>query len=645
MPKVNEFLANTFLKNKKVKLQPKNIYGFDIETYGENNTFLMGSIVNEKEKYVFWDKKEMQDFILKSHKIRNSRLFATNLGFDFLALFGTNCELKNEKDFKILSKFEFLIKNGEFINIKLRQNEKNLVEFSDTMNFLRAGVYVLGKIIGIDKLYKPHFLGAKVLRYTKEGQELEQYNINDSYITFRFADFLQKTFNDLGANMKYTIASTSMELFRSKYLKTWIQQPIKPLLKLMFDGYYGGRVEAFCRGDLSLDNDKKYLYDINSLYPYVMESKLFPLPSSLDLHEGHDLKYIKNYEGLSYCYIESEFDMTKLVYPLLPYRDMESKKLLFPIGIFYGWHTHAELRKAIEIGYKIEVIKTIYYKETFNPFYEFVEDLYRKRMEYKKEKSILELPMKILLNSLYGKFAQKPIESEILFTNIKEDYDKVENAFAVNDDLERRGFDKRYYIDTPDHNERKEGDLLITEPRFYYLKDLDTDNYAKFINPIISIYITSYARLELYKYIENCIKTNHKVYYCDTDSIMTNKKLPVSSKLGDLKLECKIKNGIIVKPKFYYIENNDTGKNLIKAKGMSNLKELIDFKKVLETKEYTYMKFTKFKESFRRKLPFNTKIDVTKIINFEDDKRKWSKEFDMYELQYSFPRIIIEREV
>ena len=54
----------------------------------------------------------------------------------------------------------------------------------------------------------------KVKRYSKEGNELEKYNIRDSYISFKFMEFLQNNFNKLGVNVKYTVASTSMSLFK-----------------------------------------------------------------------------------------------------------------------------------------------------------------------------------------------------------------------------------------------------------------------------------------------------------------------------------------------------------------------------------------------------------------------------------------------
>ena len=89
---------------------------------------------------------------------------------------------------------------------------------------------------------------------------LEKYNIRDSYITYKFAEFLQNNFNKIGGNLKFTIASSSMSLYRKKYLKYWILQPPKEIIKQQINGFYGGRTEAFERGYIE---DKNY-YDINN---------------------------------------------------------------------------------------------------------------------------------------------------------------------------------------------------------------------------------------------------------------------------------------------------------------------------------------------------------------------------------------------
>jgi len=347
-----------------------------------------------------------------------------------------------------------------------------------------------------------------------------------------------------------------------------------------------------------------------------MQKYKYPHPNFLKITNETNINLINKYEGISLCNIECP----DLEIPLLPYRN--DNKLIFPTGKFKGWHTHVELRKALQLGYKIEPIKTHYFTKNFKPFKKFVNDMYTERMSQKYEP--MKLVYKILMSSLYGKFAQKLNQSELYFMK-GEDREKVFNFLDYNyfNKCERYKVDfikELRYIDNEGNN--------ISYPLISNVTDTENTKYPKFINPIFSIYTTSYARLELYKLFE---KVN-KVYYCDTDSIFTDTELKTSYDLGDIKLEMKVKKGIIVKPKFYYVESKDK-KEFVKVKGCRNLKDYSDFNDLLKTKKNVYIKFSKFKESLRRNLNFNEKILMEKIIDIEDNKRIWKKKFNKNELQ------------
>lgn len=613
--------SKNYLKPTKEKITKYKLFGFDIETYGDKNKFLMGSIVNGTEKYVFWEQKLMQDFILKSRKLSGAVIFATNLSFDFLALFGD--------DYRLLSKFRIINKGSDFIFIK-RTSNRRTIKFMDTFSFFKVSVKQLGKIVGVPKLEKPDTLGDYVNKNSSEGRYLEKYNVQDSYISYLFAEFLQKNFNDLGSTLKCTVASTSMNIFKRNYLKHWIMQPKKQVIEEQFNAYYGGRVESFYRGYISSNNNNPYfLYDINSLFPHVMREKNYPNPNSIKL--GVDLSK----EGYTYCNIRSP---ENLYYPLLPHRT-EDNKLLFPLGEFRGWHSNIELRKAIELGYIINPIKGYHYTMVFNPFKDFITDLYNKRLDCLKKGSATQLIYKLCMNSNYGKWGQRLYYQDLLFADSEKDNKKFLKVCEENKQRHKIGLKSRYEIDiTEKYVKTKDGNEYF-KPIIYYVRDTESENYPKFINPIMAIYTTSYARLELYNWIEKVLKMGKKVLYCDTDSLITDAILPTGEKLGQLKKEIDIKEGVIVKPKFYYLQDSDNS-IVVKSKGMSNLKTLMKFKKTIRTREYSYVKFTKFKESIRRDLDFNEKIKIRKIIDLEDNKREWDGLFNERKIEKSKPLII-----
>lgn len=603
------------------KIIKKKLYSFDVETYGDKNKFLMGSIYDGQDYFVSWNLKKFRKKLLS---LNDCIIFATNLSFDFLAVFGDDLEL--------MSKFKLIVLHGNFIFVKYQKGNHKKIVFYDTLNFLRAPLKVLGEIIGSEKLPAPEFLGQFVKRCSGRGFDLQTYNKQDSYITYKFMEFMQDSLNNMGCNLKSTIPSCAMDLFRRKYLTEYLEQPDTESLKEMFKGYYGGRTECFIRGKIDNIPNLK-LYDINGLYAYVMQKTEYPRTETLRYFDKEN-ELFKKYEGLSFCEVIAPKNLS---IPFLPFREPETKKLIFPVGKFSDFYAHCEIRKALELGYQIKILKTFYYTQTRKYFKSFIDDMNFKRQKYKKENNKLEIVYKLIQNSLYGKWAQSIYKQELLFYQNIKDNEKITSIFNDNWERETKKEPLRYEIDIlkSDRTKTKEG--YNETPLIVSMTDLETKKYPSFINPILSIYTTAYARIELYKYFEECLKDGYKVYYCDTDSIITDYEFKnISQDLGDLKIETEIKKGLLIKPKMYYVENGE-GKYKIKAKGMRNLKDLPAFMAMIQTQKYEYTQFSKFKQSLRRKLAFNEKITVPKVLNLEDDKRSWEKVFNADELQYSEP--------
>lgn len=571
------------------------ILGFDVETYDRNKNFLCASIIGKDCKIFYTNRKDFIN-ILRQPYFKNTIVCATNLTFDFFQLFFEEIEIIKSinplfRGSDLLSVITYL-HNGEFYKTRVDKSAGKIY-FLDTLNYVRLSVEKFGGILGLPKLEKPSFLG----EYPKNDEEWEyikEYNIRDSEVTYKSMTFLMESFYKLGATFRPTIASTAMSVFRNKYLKETYYRHEIPVLDDIFESYYGGRTEAFKRGYFT---DYNY-YDFNSLYPSVMKYNVYPNPNTIRSIFTNTLDYIKEYEGVSNVDIECPY----MKYPILPYKFMN--KLFFPIGTFSGWYTHVELREAMKLGYKIlNVNKTHYYKETCTPFNEYVTDLYAKRQKYKKEGSTMELVTKLLLNSLYGKFGQK-----------FRDKDNVIPFTHSADEL------KRYkYVETIGNG--------------YFLRVVEDREPAGYCIPIWASYVTAYGRIKLHKYIQKC-----NPLYADTDSIITKSYFPDSTLLGDLKLEKRIKQGIIVKPKFYYTETYD-GESDAKAKGVGMKLTVADFRNLIDTKTIKYTKFLKPRECFRRNLEKpGLLMDVEKTFSLEDTKRFWNdKLFDPTKLQSSEP--------
>lgn len=568
------------------KLTKYDFVGFDVETYGDTNEFYIGGLfwfVDKKEKFVYFDnKKDMIKFLL-THKFKNKYIVATNLGFDLTALFYDEPEWN---DLNILkSNSNIICATYEFKN----SDKKGKIKFIDTMNYAPFSVEKLGKILKIPKLEKPDFLGKKP-KNEDERNILITYNKRDCEISCLFLYFIQEGLNEAGGNLKITIASSSFDVWRRNFLKEMLVKEElrikdKEIKSFIFEGYYGGRTEVYKKGVF----ENVYYYDINSLYPSVMV-KPFPLPQSIKEAPVKSKIYINNYDGVTSCTVIAP-NMDK---PFLPFRDEKKNKLIFPYGTFKGTWNNCELKKALELGYKIKKIHKQYiYTEHFYPFKEFVTYFHDKRNIQKSNKNPMELVTKLILNSLYGKFGQKKIkEFKVLDLNeFKGTYDELINI--VGDDYKE-----------------KDGKIIIGEEKEYNGKN---------VYPILASHVTSYARILMYDYINN-----EDVIYTDTDSIFTKKPLKhTSNKLGEMKEEdgSPFTYTYFVKPKFYFLVDKDKNE-ITKIKGLSRA-DRTDFFNIIKGKEVEKMKFTKLSESVRRGMKPNTKIIIPKLLKLEDNKRVW----------------------
>lgn len=575
------------LRRTSQRINKKRLYGFDIETYGKENKFYCASVWNENFSRTYMTVFDFYDDMI-SGVYNDSIIVATNLGFDF---FGTFFGKDYIKDFNTLFRGSDLLTAKTYVyNNRLNKKSnrhKNSITFLDTMNYAQMSVEKLGEMLKIPKMKKPACLGKKP-RNKKEKDYLIKYNMRDAEISCRALYFLYATFESLGASPKLTLSSTAMSLFKNRYLKREYWRHREDVLIEQFEGYYGGRTEAFKRGNVK---DMRY-YDINSLYPFVMLNR-YPDPNTLRTNHKDTLEYIKKYEGMSKVKVTCPY----MRYPLLPYRfkDGDTKsapmKLLFPCGTFEGWHTHVELRHALKLGYTIDkVYKCHYYLKTCRPFSGYVRDMYKKRLEYKSKGSPMEKVVKILMNGLYGKFGQK--------------FQDKENLIPFNHTPEELArFDWFEHV----------GDFIrIKEDRIP----------ASFCIPIWASYVTSYGRLELYKYL-----TRYRAYYCDTDSVTIKGSIPENKELGGVKCEIRIKRGVIIKPKFYaHVGVNF--KDHVRVKGVGVRMNFKDFGKLVTSRKVSYTKFIKVRESLRRKKLPNEVIDVVKELDLEDTKREWHDKYD-----------------
>ncbi|MEO0132707.1 MAG: DNA polymerase [candidate division WOR-3 bacterium] len=440
--------------------------------------------------------------------------------------------------------------------------------FVDTLKFYQSPLKDLAKKFGYQKM---EFDTAQIAHKKLTEIPIDvrvmlfEYCLKDAQIVAMVGKHLIEKMRQMGLHFTcYTAASMSLKIFQSACLKKPIPTRGNYINDIERLAYYGGRCEVF---DYRKKNGIIY-EDINSSYPSSM-LKDIPDPTSYAKMKGN-IEDVVNYLGISLCEVEA----SGIKYPVLPYK--HNGKLLFPIGKWVGVYTHAELKKALEVGYKIKALDTIIYTRKLDIFKEFVERFYKEKNNAQSESD--KLFYKIILNSLYGKFAERR-------------YDMV--------------FEKIEFLD-PNIIE-KYGDKITEKSGFAIVRGERLPDTSHTF-PIISAYISAYSRLKLY---EERIEKAGQIFYCDTDSIITNEDISFNrgNGIGQWKSEAYNEFQAFA-PKYYFLDGK------LKIKGVpKNAKSLGDML-------YEYQKPIKLKEGITRKLPPNLWISIQKRIIPKADKRK-----------------------
>lgn len=486
------------LRVLKGKTKAVKLFGYDIETYNHNKNFLCCSLVGYNYKKFFLSKKEFKEELTSNQIFRNSFICATNLLFDFFGTFSLKEAINNftiieragslvfaktyisydSKDKKFYSKTR-LNEMKENDEIKSISDEFYPITFIDSLNHLRASVDNLGKIIGLNKLKLIDGMIGTKPKNSSDWELMKAYNVRDSEVTYKFMEFLQEQYNKVGANLKITISSTSMDLYRRKYLPSFWKQEQRQSIDLCYSAYYGGRTEAFKRGLFSKENFGKIkVFDINSLYPFCLKNFKFPVPNTEQYKKKLSTEDVENFTGVGYFKMKVPKDIN---IPIIPYK---TDKLLFPVGTFGGYYDFNTIKIALNNG--AEIIKTgegLIYRDVFNPFKNFIDDLYRMKLEFKARNDGTALVPKILMNCFSTDTDILTVEGHKNIKDVKVG-DKVYSVNPITLETEIKKVTKTYkYKHSGEMVHIVNGmyDFLVTKNHKFLLKHISKDKNFKFV--------------------------------------------------------------------------------------------------------------------------------------------------------------------
>ena len=573
---------------KGIKKLDMRIGAFDIETKewqddrgmwhdardlsDPDRSFSFGSCMwidnnGDTQSKVFYNRVDMGDFMIKS-KFKHYHWWGFASGrFDLIGIYHTG--VLNEKKFRVL------YRNGSIIQLtylgkpRIEKPKKNVIKrkssksstkrpkvsypnkiyFNDLRLITGKKLADIGDALGLQKLESEKRAGG----FEEITQEDIDYNLRDSEIVLRFVqEMAHLLYDKFKTKMKFTIASIASTVYRTGYLSDIFPDGfrVNEVDRFFRDSYYGGRVELF---DKRLEELDVVGYDVNSLYPFVMREYEYPDPSTLRYYSQLPPNWQKMM-GMVHgtVYVPEEL---KDSYPILPFKTEEGK-LIFPVGVFKGAWNVVELLYAMKYGCKLlDVDYAVLTSVRVRPFTRFVNELYGMRMKYKAlGNKVYELMIKIILNSSYGKFAQRVKHEEFGRVADKTKLTKKGNWFVITNDP------------TSDY-----GIWVEVDKNGVPIEEDSPQDVICWASTI-----TSYARIELHKRIMTAVRKGHRVIYSDTDSLFIEEKgkeslhvLEIGKALGKVKIEHH-GHAVFYAPKIYKIYEVDEGKYVYKHKGVSD---------------------------------------------------------------------------
>lgn len=391
--------------------------------------------------------------------------------------------------------------------------------------------------------------------FNKELLKYLEYDLKGHY------EVLEKYFNwdlikKVGPAM--TAAGQAIKIFRAT-LKKEIKRAPENVEKFVRRGYFGGRTEIF--KPLFKPKDKKeraFLFDVNSLYPTIMQRNRFP---------GNFKSRTDEYIPDSFGFYEAEVDVPLDMYipPLGIIMEINhTEKLIFPVGRFKGVFSTVELEYAKTLGVKVISTGQGYlFEDAGYLFKDFVDMLYKIRLE-SQPGDFNNFLAKTQMNSCYGKFALNRDREKIIF-----------------DDFQTEG---------------KEFAEFMTKRGRVRLLKLDHNLSKAFSNTAVAAWVTSLSRIHMHQIM---LKDQENLFYIDTDGIITTSTYPDERCLGGLKKEITIKLGCFVLPKLYSLVLDEKCYKIKDKKGKTMLLDIKNAGKGFDKLELVNVPFETYEECIR----------------------------------------------
>ena len=300
---------------------------------------------------------------------------------------------------------DFTIQYIPFKKLTVMKGHKSAV-FFDIMQFYQGSLIDAYKN-SIKKHLDQDYLNVKNKRdvfskefYRKNRKQVREYCIRDCVLTKELAQNWVNLFKiafEFYPQRWISPAYLAEKILINHgiYVPRFEETPLE-IQNLAWHTYRAGRFEILKKGYIG----KSFLYDINSAYPYTLSQ----IPNITTGKWKKGLTKIHPDALMGFFKIKAKIPDEKFV---PPFWYVKNKRLMFPVGTFTTFATLEELKVADPSHYEIIESWQYFDRNPSYPYKDFIESIYDKRQQLKQDGNSMQLVLKLILNSIYGKTAQK----------------------------------------------------------------------------------------------------------------------------------------------------------------------------------------------------------------------------------------------
>jgi hypothetical protein len=510
----------------EITVHEKRLGTFDVETYGDDfQPYMLGfcfecdapvddlahiQAIDRKVCYVeFRGRQCFQQWFtwMDEHidRVGNITIYAHNFGkFDGLMMLD---EIFFQTHFPQFRLGDALEQGGSWIFVEVKHMRGFTIKFRDSVRLLPGSLANLTKEFDVE-----HKKLVETVDHTDVTSEnwhtdaiatpMALYLLHDVVGLYEVLRMFQRdAWNDYHIDVTdcMTAASLSKRVFQCHY-----QNMSRPIYDLTWEldgkireAYFGGRNECFVQKEV----EHCYYYDITSLYPDVMAHRDYPWGKCRVIHTDN----LGELFGFVECDVRSIDTQRKPLHAVKAHH-----RLCFPH--LDEWTTLTLFSEEVRLGMSENMyeyrVRKVYSFDRGPILSKYALDAFEGKRKAKAEgKLAVAFIKKLLANAGYGWFGIRTQGKSGVKIFPKNDKQWVEYMFA--------------------------GELVAWGDRGdYTLVRTKSELPVKDFNVAIAAAVTAWARMKLWTSMDLVERHGGKVYYCDTDSLITDMDLSVHEEVA-----------------------------------------------------------------------------------------------------------------